>query len=686
MVLKRLFASIVILTVVINLILLYNKDRAENVIQQGNEMKKEDNLISREILFGNPDRVATRINKDGKFLSYIAPKDGVLNIWVAPIDKISEAKVITNEKQRGIRSYFWANDSTHIIYAQDKKGDENWRLYSVNVLNEKQKDLTPSEGVRASVLKLSDKYRNEILILINDRVPEYFDIYRVDIDTGKRELVYENTAQYSSFRADDDFKIRLGYKMLPSGEGEIYLFENGDIEKAKLFQKILTEDMLTTAPLHISSDGTKLFMSDSAGRNTSALIEVDLSTNTRKVIYENDKADIDDYIVDTKSKMIQGVATNYLRKDWMIIDSKIALDLEYLKEIEDGDLEIVSRTYEDDKWVVVFSKSDSPSKYYLYDRKQRKAQFLFISNTSQEGLPFSKMYPHSIKSRDGLDLVSYLTIPRWLDDGKGIPSKTVPLVVHVHGGPNARDSWGFSSEVQWLVNRGYAVLNVNYCGSTGFGKNFSNAGDGEWARKMQDDLADGVQWAIDNKVTQKDKIVIMGGSYGGYAALVGMTMTPDMYVAGIDIVGPSNLETLLNSIPPYWKPQMAHLIKIIGASPDTEEGREFLKERSPLSFAKNIKKPLLIVQGANDPRVKQAESDQIVESMKKLSIPVVYLLYPDEGHGLARPENRLSMYANAEVFLANFAGGRFVPHNNNFPGSSVVVKEGKEITWTTEKE
>jgi len=686
MVLKRLFASIVILTVVINLILLYNKDRTENVIQQGYEMKKEDNLISREILFGNPDRVVTRINKDGKFLSYIAPKDGVLNIWVAPIDKISEAKVITNEKQRGIRSYFWANDNTHIIYAQDKKGDENWRLYSVNVLNEKQKDLTPSDGVRASVLKLSDKYPNEILILINDRVPEYFDIYRVDINTGKRELVYENTAKYSSFCADDDFKIRLGYKMLPSGEGEIYLFENGDIGKAKLFQKISTEDMLTTAPLHISSDGTKLFMSDSAGRNTSALIEVDLSINTRKVIYENDKADIDDYIVDTKSKMIQGVATNYLRKDWMIIDSKIALDLEYLKEIEDGDLEIVSRTYEDNKWVVVFFKSDSPSKYYLYDRTQRKAQFLFISNTSQEGLPFSKMYPHRIKSRDGLDLVSYLTIPRWLDDGKGIPSKTVPLVIHVHGGPNARDSWGFSSEVQWLANRGYAVLNVNYRGSTGFGKNFSNAGDGEWARKMQDDLADGVKWAIDNKVAQKDKIVIMGGSYGGYAALVGMTMTPDMYVAGIDIVGPSNLETLLNSIPPYWKPQMAHLIKIIGASPDIEEGREFLKERSPLSFAQNIKKPLLIVQGANDPRVKQAESDQIVEAMKKLSIPVVYLLYPDEGHGLARPENRLSMYANAEVFLANFAGGRFVPHNNNFPGSSVVVKEGKEITWTREKE
>ena len=685
MVLKRLFAVIVILSLVIYLILLYNRDRSGTSIKQGDEMIKEDDLISRDVLFGNPDRIATRISKDGKLISYIAPKDGVLNIWVAPIDKLQEAKVITSETQRGIRSYFWANDNSHIIYAQDKKGDENWRLYSVNVTTNEQKDLTPSDGVRASVLKLSDKYSNEILILINNRVPEYFDIYKVNIDTGKRDLVYENTGQYASFIADDDFKIRVGYKMLPSGEGEVYLFENGNIEKAELFQKILIEDMLTTNPLHISSDGIKLFMTDSVGRNTAALMEVDLATNARKVIYENEKADIDDYLVDTKSKMIQGVATNYLRKEWTIIDSKIAADLEYLKTIEDGDLEILSRTYEDDKWIVVFSKSDSPFRYYIYDRTMREAQFLFVSNTDQKGLPFSKMYPQNIKSRDGLDLVSYLTIPRWLDDGKGIPIKTVPLVLYVHGGPNARDSWGFSPVVQWLANRGYAVLNVNYRGSTGFGKNFTNAGDGEWARKMQDDLADGVQWAVNNKITEKDKIVIMGGSYGGYAALVGMTMTPDMYVAGIDIVGPSNLETLLKSIPPYWKPQIAHLIKIVGASPDTEEGRDFLKERSPLSFAKNIKKPLLIVQGANDPRVKQDESDQIVEAMKKLSIPVVYLLYPDEGHGLARPENRLSMYANAEVFLANFAGGRFIPHNNNFPGSSVVVKEGSDITWTREK-
>ena len=693
---KRLLIVIAISLLVNYCFMLYKKENKttsltlnkeitqEKEMMQNKEIIKEDDLISREILFGNPDRAAARISKDGNKISYLAPNDGVLNIWVADID-LSNAKIVTNDTQRGIRSYFWANDNEHIIYAQDKKGDENWHLYSVNIQNNEQKDLTPYEGARASLLKLSEKYPHEILVLINDRVPEYFDIYKIDIKSGVRELVYENKHQYASFIADDDFKIRVGYKMLPSGEGEVYLFENGSIEKATLFQKISSQDMLTTSPLHVSSDGTKLFMVDSVGRNTSALMQITLDSNLREIIYENDKADIDDYIVDTKTKMIQGVATNYLRKNWHIIDDKIASDLDYLSSLEDGELEIISRSLEDDKWIVVFTSSDAPVKYYLYDRKKQDAKFLFVSNTAQASLTFAKMYPQIIKSRDGLDLASYLTIPRWLDNGSGIPTTPVPLILYVHGGPNARDSWGFNSSIQWLANRGYGVLNVNYRGSVGFGKEFINAGDGQWARKMQDDLADGVQWAIDNNITQKDKVVIMGGSYGGYAALVGLTMTPDMYVAGIDIVGPSNLETLLKSIPPYWKPQMAHLTKIIGASYETEEGRNFLKERSPLNYAKNIKKPLLIVQGANDPRVKQPESDQIVESMKKHAIPVVYLLYPDEGHGLARPENRLSMYANAEIFLANFAGGRYIPHDNNFPGSSIVVKEGKEITWTREK-
>ena len=653
-----------------------------NVINSEEKKMIEDKLISREILFGNPDHIATRISNDGENISFLAPKDGVLNVWVASASSPYKAKVVTDEKERGIRRYFWAKDNDHIIYAQDKKGDENWRLYSVNIKSLKQTDLTPKEGVRASVLKLSSNFPSKILINLNDRVPEYFDIYKVDINTGNRELIYANTENYSHFIADDDFNIRVGYKMLPSGESEIYLFENGDISKPKLFQKISVEDMLTTNPLHISSDGTKLFMIDSTDRNSSALIEVDLENLNRKIIHSDARADIDDYLVDTKTKMVQGVAVEYLRKEWTILDKKISADIDYLSTLEEGDVEVVSRSYEDDKWIVAFSNSDSTHKYYLYDKVNKQAKFLFVSNSKQENLPFAKMYPVNIKSRDGLDLVSYLTLPRWLDNGHGIPLHTIPLVLNVHGGPNARDSWGFSSTEQWLANRGYAVLNVNYRGSTGLGKDFINAGDGQWARKMQDDLADAVNWAIEQKITDKDKIVIMGGSYGGYATLVGMSMTPDMYVAGIDIVGPSNLETLLTSIPPYWKPHIAHLTKIIGASAETKEGRKFLAERSPLTYAQDIKKPLLIVQGANDPRVKQAESDQIVEAMKKHNIPVVYLLYHDEGHGLARPENRLSMYANAEIFLANFAGGRYLPHDNKFPGSSIEVKAGDDISWT----
>ncbi len=641
---------------------------------------KEDQLISREILFGNPDHVGTKISEDGKNISFLASKNGVSNIWVAASNSPNKVKAITDEKSRGIRKYFWSKNNDYIVYAQDKKGDENWRLYSVNIKTLKQKILTPTDGVRASVLQLSSNFPNKMLVQLNDKVPEYFDIYRIDVSTGKRELVYENKKKYSQFVGDDNLNIRIGYKMLPSGEGEIYLFEDGNTEKPKLFQKIGIEDMLTTAPLHISNDGKKLFMIDSVGKNTSALTEVDLKNFEKKTIHSDSRADIDDYLVDTKTKRIQAVAVNYMYKEWTIVDSDIKRDFDYLKTIDEGEIEIISRTKEDDKWIVVFLKSNSPYRYYLYDRQKVIAKFLFVSNSKQENMPFSKMYPVLIKSRDGLELVSYLTIPRWLDAGTGIPIKPLPLVLNVHGGPNAKDSYGFSAIGQWLANRGYAVLNVNYRGSTGFGKKFINAGDGEWGRKMQDDLADAVQWTIDKKITKKSKVVIMGGSYGGYAALVGMTMTSDMYVAGIDIVGPSNLETLLNSIPPYWKPHLARLTKIIGASPETEEGKKFLKERSPLTYVKNIKKPLLIVQGANDPRVKQAESDQIIGGMKKYSIPVVYLLYSDEGHGLARPENRISMYAHLEMFLAKFAGGRFIPHNGEFPGSSIEVKEGKDIT------
>ncbi len=675
--LKKFSAIFLIIVAMIDSPIIFAQDNNKE------ENMKEDILIPREVLFGNPDKIAVRMSADGKYISYLAPLDGVLNIFIAPSSNPSDGRAITDDRERGIRSYSWAKNSSNIIFAMDNKGDENFRLHSIDITTLENKLLTPQTGVKAGILKISNKFSDEILVQMNEIVPEYFDIYKINVKTGKAELIFENKEKYSSFTIDDDFKVRFAYKMLPNGEGEIYLFRNDNLSDPELFQKIQTEDMLTTSPLHITANGEVLYIVDSSAKDKSALFEVDLSTQKRKMIYEDSRADIDSCLVDPITKKVQAVAVNYLEKEWVIFDESIKEDINNLSKIHDGKIEIISRTDNDDKWIVVYMQDDGPYRYYLYDRAIGEAKFLFVSNSEQEDYNFAKMHPVKITSRDGLELVSYLTLPRWLDKGARLENP-IPLVLYVHGGPNSRDEKGYNSTHQWLANRGYAVLSVNYRGSTGFGKSFINAGDGEWARKMQNDLEDSVKWAIDNNITEKDKVVIMGGSYGGYATLVGMTMTPDLYAAGIDIVGVSNLETFMNSIPPYWKPIFAHLKKIIGASPEDENGRKFLFERSPLNYAKSIKKPLLIVQGAHDPRVKKPESDQIVSAMKEHGIPVVYLLYKDEGHGLARPENRMSFYANAEMFLANILKGRYINHDGNFPGSSMEVIEGKDLTWTKE--
>ncbi len=674
--LKKYYAVLVIMFTVINNSIIYAMDnKGENM--------KEDILIPREVLFGNPEKIAVRMSGDGEYISYLAPLDGVLNIFIAPTSDPLDARAITDDRERGIRNYSWAKNNSNIIYAMDNKGDENFRLHSIDIKTLENKLLTPLDGVRSGIVKISKNFPDEILVRMNKIVPEYFDIYKINVKTGKTELIFENKEKYSDFTIDDNFKLRLAYKMLPSGEGEIYFFNSDNVSDSELFQKVKAEDMLTTSALHITTDGKILYIVDSTDRDKAALFEVDLLTKKRKLIYEDQRADIDSCLVNPIDKKIQAVAIDYLEKEWVVFDESIKEDIENLSKLNSGTIEIISRMADDSKWIVVYMQDDGPYKYYLYDRSTKEAKFLFVSNAKQEDYVFAKMHPVTIPTRDGLELVSYLTLPRWLDKGAQV-FNPIPLVLYVHGGPNSRDAKGYNSTHQWLANRGYAVLSVNYRGSTGFGKSFINAGDGEWARKMQDDLEDAVKWAIDNNIAQKDKVVIMGGSYGGYATLVGMTMTPDLYAAGIDIVGPSNLETLMNSIPPYWKPVFAHLKKIIGASPDDEEGKRFLFERSPFNYAKSIKKPLLIVQGAHDPRVKQAESDQIVTAMKEHGIPVVYLLYKDEGHGLARPENRMSFYAHAEIFLANILKGRYLNHDGNFPKSSMDIIEGKDLTWTKE--
>ncbi len=621
-------------------------------------------LIPRDILFGNPDRVAVRLSPDGQHISYIAPKEGVLNVWVAPRHDLTQARPVTDDTQRGIRSYFWAHNNTHIIYIQDRVGSEDWHIYCVNLETLATQDLTPIKGIQARVIETSDAFPDEILVAINDRDPAYHDIYRINVVSGNKEQIFENT-KFSGFVTDDNLNIR--FAMCPRPDGGMQILKHNN-DQWQLWMDIDPDDVTSCNPIGFDKSGQVLYMIDSRNRNTAALMAIDLNTDESKVLYEDDRADINDIMIQPREKTIEAAASTYERKKWTILDSKIEQDLTYLRGLEAGELEVTSRTEADDFWIAAYLVDNGPVKYYLYDRKAHLATYLFTSAPRLEGLPLVPMHSTVIKARDGMELVCYYSLPQ--PDNTGRPSSPLPMVLDVHGGPWARDSWGYNGTHQWLANRGYAVLSVNFRGSTGMGKNLANAGNGEWGAKMHDDLLDAVQWAIDQKIADPDKIAIFGASYGGYAVLHALTGTPDVFACGVDIVGPSNLVTLIESVPPYWKPILDMFKLRLGADSETEEGRAFLKSRSPLTHVANITKPLLIGQGANDPRVKQAESDQIVHAMQEKDIPHTYVLFPDEGHGFVRPENRQAFFAITEAFLARNIGGSCEPLAHDLKGSS----------------
>jgi dipeptidyl aminopeptidase/acylaminoacyl peptidase len=629
-------------------------------------------LIPRATLFGNPDRTSVTLSPDGEHLAYLAPLDGVLNVWVAPVDAPQEARPVTRDTGRGIRVYAWAYTNEHILYLQDIGGDENWRAYCVDLRSGEEHDLTPESGVRAELQQLSEQHPNELLIGLNDRDPQLHDIYRVKIPSGERELVVRNDG-YVGFLTDDTFAVRFALKVTPQGAIEV-LIRQGDGWAP--FTEIPAEDAMSTNPVTLSASGDTLYLTDSRGRDTAALVAWDLGTGEKRVLAEDPKVDAGSVWIHPRTKSVQAVGFTHTRRRWQVIDEAIREALERLERVVDGDLQVVSRSLDDRRWIVAYVIDRGPVRFYLYDRDQAKAEFLFTDRAALEGQPLAPMHPRVLTSRDGLELVSYLTLPIDSDpDRDGVPEEPLPMILWVHGGPWGRDVWGFDPFHQWLANRGYAVLSVNFRSSTGFGKAFINAGNLEWGGKMHDDLLDARQWAIDEGIADPDKVAIAGGSYGGYATLVGMTFTPETFACGVDIVGPSNLITLIRNVPPYWMPMMPLLTLRMG-DPSTEEGRSLLEERSPLSYADRICRPLLIAQGANDPRVKRSESDQIVEAMQRSDIPVTYILYPDEGHGFARPENRLSFMAVAEAFLAPILGGRFEPFGDDLAASTVKIQAG----------
>jgi len=630
-------------------------------------------LIPRTVLFGNPDKAAARISPDGTKIGYLAAVDGVMNVWIGPLSDPDSAKPVTKDAVRGIRMYFWAYTNQHILYLQDKGGDENWRLYSVNLSSGEIKDLTPFEGVQAQVLEVSHKFPNEILVGINNRVPELHDIFRINLDTTKRTLVEENAQGFASYMTDDELNIRFGSIMTPDGGVEMHKKSETDWEP---FLKIPPEDALSTNPISFDKSGQGLYLMDSRGRNTSALFTLDLQTGEQTLIAEDEKSDVNDLMIHPTEKTLLAVAFNYTRKDWQILDESIAQDLNYLKTVADGEVEVVSWTLDASKWIVAYTLDNGPVRYYVYDRAAKQTQFLFTNRKALEGVKLSHMHPQVIPARDGLQLVNYYTLPPEYE-GKTHPDQPLPMVLFVHGGPWGRDAWGYSPFHQVMANRGYVVLSVNFRASTGFGKDYLNAGNMEWAGKMHDDLIDSVDWMIKEGIADPQRVAIMGGSYGGYATLIGLTFTPEKFACGVDIVGPSNLITLIDSIPPYWQPMIEMFATRMGDH-RTEEGQEFLKSRSPITYVDKIVRPLLIGQGANDPRVNQAESDQIVNAMREKNIPVTYVLYPDEGHGFARPENNISFLAVTEAFLAKHLGGRYEPIGADFEGSSISVPVGAE--------
>ena len=634
-------------------------------------------LIERTKLFGNPVKANGRISPDGRWLSWTAPRDGVLNLWVAPVDNPDAAKPMTNERERPIRQYFWSPDSRRVLFIQDKGGDENFLLYAVDVATGKQVTLTPFTKTRVQLVGASNIHKDRILVGLNNRDAKWHDVYSLNLNSGKLTLVQRNDG-YAGFLADNDLKLRMALKSRDDGGTDYYRITGGKIEP-KPFASVGLEDSLSTSPAGFTADGKTLYWIDSRGRNTAALIAQDVATGTMTVLAESPRADIGDTLQNPKTLKIEAYSAEYLKPEWTPLDKDIGATLDWLKSKLGASPIVQARTDADDKWLVTADKVVEPLSLYLFDRNAGSLTKLYTGRPDLIGAPLVQMWPVEIRSRDGLILPSYLTLPAGADTNRdGKADHPVPMVLFVHGGPWGRDNYGYNPYAQWLANRGYAVLQVNFRASTGFGKNFISAGNLQWGKKMQNDLTDSVDWAIANGVTTADKVAIMGGSYGGYATLAGVTLTPDKYACGVDIVGPSNLFTLLQTIPPYWESGKQQFYQRMG-NPTTEDGRALLKSVSPLTYADKISRPMLIGQGANDPRVNKRESDQIVAAMNAKKIPVTYVLFPDEGHGFARPQNNIAFNAVAENFLQTCLGGRSEPIGDALKGSSIQVLNGADF-------
>lgn len=641
-------------------------------------------LIPRKALFASADRNGPSLSPDGTRLAYIAPSDkGVANVWIQMLGK-DDRRMVTNDTRQGVNDYRWTADGKHVLYRQDRDGDENWHIYSVDLDSGLVRDLTPFQGIRAQDLLTSDKRPNEILVGLNIRDRRVSDMYRVNLDSGALTLEAQNPGDVIGWATDENFVIRAATAF--GGDDAHTTVRVRDDAKSPWRDLLVIP--FRDAPFYgqvnggslvagFAPGGKSIYVVSPMGSDKTRLVELDCSTGKEvAVIAADPRCDVEYNTglvlmrpaveTDPKTDRVQAVGFNHTKLEWQVTDPAVRADFDLLAKAHPGTFQVVERVKDDSLWLVQYSPADAPLSHLLYDRTRRTTEPLWPDKSELSAYTLADMEPLTIKSRDGLDLVCYLTAP------PGVAHKNLPLVLFPHGGPWWRDRWGFDPLAQLLANRGYAVLQVEFRGSTGFGKAFFNAANNQFGdQAVMGDLLDAVKWAVDSGLADPQRLAVMGGSFGGYATLCCVAFHPEVnWKCAVDLVGPSSVKTLQESMPAYWKPVKKRWYLRMG---DAEHDDALNRKISPLFHASNIRAPILMGYGLNDPRVPIREAEQMVKAMRANNQPVTLVVYPDEGHGFNRPVNNLDFFGRVEDFLAQHLGGRKEPWHP-VSGSSAEVR------------
>lgn len=612
--------------------------------------KNEAPIIPLQDFFKNPDKTGYQISPDGTFYSYLAPWEDRMNVHVQNIES-GETKRVTSQKDRDIAGYFWANDET-IVFVRDDGGDENWYLVKSNIKTGQETPLTKEEGVRTQIIDNLEDIPNEMIVGMNKRNPQIFDPYRINLETGDLEMIAENPGNITGWMTDHDGHLRIA--MTTDGVNTSVMHRRTEDDE---FEVIATSNFKESlSPQFFTFDNLNLYCVSNLGRDKSAavLFDIDAKRET-EVLYENNEYDVRGISYSKKDKKLIAASYTSWKSERQFFDEEFENMFNRLqKELKGYEVAITGVTKAEDKFMIRTYSDRSLGAYYIYDKNTDKLTHITDVSPWIDENEMAKMEPIHYQSQDGMTIHGYLTLPKGYTMET---AKNLPVVVNVHGGPWARDSWGFNPEVQFLANRGYAVLQMNFRGSTGYGREFWEASFNEWGLSMQDDVTDGAKWLIEQGIADPERIAIYGGSYGGYATLQGLVKDPDFYACGVDYVGVSNLFTFMKGIPPYWKPYLEMMYEMVG-NPSNDADSTRMVKTSPALNADKIKSPLFIAQGANDPRVVKSESDQMVEAMKERGVEVEYMVKDNEGHGFRNEENKFEFYGAMEGFLAQHIGGR----------------------------